>query len=323
LSLLLALSFLSGCATEGGGEKEAGGSFAMEGDNADVEVSRYVDAKEAGNDPADQDYNVNAKNKDGATPLMVSAFRGELEMTQVFLTKGSDVNATDNFGNTALLLAAKNGHNEIVSLLKEYGANTSKGLSPVMAVNSAIMEGDLAGLTALLDKKEADLGAKDENGWTPLMLSVNYGKPEIVKLLIDRGSDPNTTDNDGTSALTRAVLNCNLDIMKILLDRGATTNSADNLGWTPLMHASSNCGPEPVVVLLDKGADVNARGNDDETALMAAVSNNANKEVAKTLISRGADVNAHTKEGDTALKTAIEKGNSEMAEMLKAAGEKE
>ena len=52
------------------------------------------------------------------TPLMLAAARGDYAMTNIFLTFGADPNKQDKDGNTALILAAKNGFHDVVELLK-------------------------------------------------------------------------------------------------------------------------------------------------------------------------------------------------------------
>jgi len=51
--------------------------------------------------------------------------RGELSGVQAALAKGAAVNAQKEDGDTALMLAARNNHTEIVDLLKAYGAGRS------------------------------------------------------------------------------------------------------------------------------------------------------------------------------------------------------
>jgi ankyrin repeat protein len=45
-----------------------------------------------------------------------------IRMTQLLITKGADVNAKGNSGETALSVAKEKGHTEIVELLRKHGA---------------------------------------------------------------------------------------------------------------------------------------------------------------------------------------------------------
>lgn len=56
------------------------------------------------------------------TPLMLAAFMGRLEFAKTLLRHGAKVDATDEFGNTALTLAQKSGQTEVVTLLRKAGA---------------------------------------------------------------------------------------------------------------------------------------------------------------------------------------------------------
>ena len=66
---------------------------------------------------------VNDKDKKlGGTALMYAANIGHTNTVHALLAEGADVNAKDNDGNTALMIAKKRGHKEIVRVLKEAGA---------------------------------------------------------------------------------------------------------------------------------------------------------------------------------------------------------
>ena len=43
-------------------------------------------------------------------------------VVKLLIEKGADINARDNSGRTALMIASKNGHTQIVELLKAHGA---------------------------------------------------------------------------------------------------------------------------------------------------------------------------------------------------------
>ena len=100
---------------------------------------------------------VNARDTDGLTPLMIAAkFSSTPEIVQLLLEKGAEVNARSRSGWTPLMYAASNSNLEIVQLLLEKGA---------------------------------DVNARNNNDWTPLMYAAGYSStPEIKQLLIDAGA---------------------------------------------------------------------------------------------------------------------------------------
>ncbi len=54
--------------------------------------------------------------------LIEAASKGDTEKVHALLAKGADVNAKDNKGGTALMAAKREGHKEIVRMLKKAGA---------------------------------------------------------------------------------------------------------------------------------------------------------------------------------------------------------
>ena len=58
----------------------------------------------------------------GRTPLHIASFDRALEGVRLLLEHGADVTAKGDDGMTALQEAAENGHDEVVELLREYGA---------------------------------------------------------------------------------------------------------------------------------------------------------------------------------------------------------
>lgn len=70
--------------------------------------------------------NVNAKDKEGWTPLMFAANKGYPEIAKILITAGADVNAKDKDGNTALMRASSSGSTETVRLLLAAGADVNE-----------------------------------------------------------------------------------------------------------------------------------------------------------------------------------------------------
>lgn len=96
---------------------------------ADVDPAELFSAVESGNFQAVReillsDVDIEDKNADGLTPLMIAVEAGHIQIVLELLNKGADVNARIGFyGITALTLASRHGSDsEIVQLLIQAGA---------------------------------------------------------------------------------------------------------------------------------------------------------------------------------------------------------
>ena len=65
---------------------------------------------------------VNARDKDGGTPLYAAVFWGHVELVKLLLEAGANVNAKGIGGDTPLHLAAIQGNVGAVKVLREAGA---------------------------------------------------------------------------------------------------------------------------------------------------------------------------------------------------------
>jgi ankyrin repeat protein len=54
--------------------------------------------------------NVNAVSKGGATPIMIAAERGKMEMVQLLIKHQADINAKSQNGASPLISASAGGH---------------------------------------------------------------------------------------------------------------------------------------------------------------------------------------------------------------------
>ena len=71
---------------------------------------------------------MNAKLKDGTTPLHEGAYNGHKEVVELLITSGADVNAMKIDGMTPLDMATFGNHNEIIDLLRKHGGKTGEEL---------------------------------------------------------------------------------------------------------------------------------------------------------------------------------------------------
>jgi ankyrin repeat protein len=241
----------------------------------------------------------------GAT--VVSAARdADLAEVRKLIAEGSDVNAPEADGTSALLWAAHQSSPELVSVLLEAGADPNAankfGVTPLL---EASRYGDAATIEALLDGG-ADVQAAAREGETPLMAAARAGSAAAVKLLLERGADVNAVESlHEQTALMWAAAEGHVEVVGLLLDNGADPNRkarASELttrstradypsgGFTALHWAVRN-GDEPVVRrLIEGGADPSITNADGATPMMLAIVNDR-FDLAAKLVELGADAN--------------------------------
>ena len=114
-----------------------------------AEVRRLVNAR----------ANVNARNNDHLTPLMIAAYRGHANVIRYLLSKGANARARQNQNHprTALIYAVEKGN-----------------------VNS---------VRALI--RHSNLNVKDGNGRSALTTAANLQMPNLVRMLVRAGAKPN------------------------------------------------------------------------------------------------------------------------------------
>jgi ankyrin repeat protein len=151
------------------------------------------------------------------TPLRAATLGNDTETIGMLIEAGVDVNAADLPGITPLMMAAGwNGNARAVQMLLAKGANAKAVSRPVMGLPAKNGASEFGSLTALLMAAPfgppdlirnlldagSDVNAKDVRGMTPLMLAVaaDHQDPAIVKLLLERGADPALKNNIGDSA---------------------------------------------------------------------------------------------------------------------------
>jgi len=140
-----------------------------------------------------------------------------LDVAQMLLDVGSDVNKTSNEKETALHYAARYGHTRCIGLLLDCGT--------------------------------ADVNARTVWGLTPLMLAAGSRCSEAALELVGAGADVSSRDRAEKSVLHHAVKNDLKALAQWLLELGADPSATDSDGNTPLIDALVY-GKQPMVALL-------------------------------------------------------------------------
>lgn len=211
---------------------------------------------------------INIKNDDGETPLLIASSKGNINMVNLLLNRGKsnifscskfkapNVNEKSTNGSTALMRATGKGYTEIVKALLAKGANVNiKTDGDFTALMIAAQNGYVDIINALL-RKGADINTKIDNGPTPLIQAIVFSNSyETVKILIDKGADVNArAQGRGITALMRASGEGHKEIVRLLLEKGANVNINDDYGLNAVTFAAGSGHTEIVDLLKKAGA---------------------------------------------------------------------
>ena len=260
---------------------------------------------------------------DNQTPLMIAAQKGHVSVATFLIEHGANVDLQDENGNTALhhTLYGSDVSCEILSCLTGSGADVN-GVNKVKhtPLMIAAKRGHLNALTLLIKHGAHDVDLQDSDGYTALHYAV-YSSDiscEILSCLIGIGADVNARTNNGVTPLMIAAEEGHINAVTSLVKCGANVHLHDKDGQRALHHAmqspqASIC--EVLSCLIKNGADVNAHTFHNETPLMLA-SRDGHVNVVTFLIKHGADVDLQDKDGDTALHYAASSSLPEIVETL-------
>jgi ankyrin repeat protein len=252
--------------------------------------------------------------------LFPAAQAGDTGKIEQLLASGLDVNARNEENDTPLLVAAKHGRTEAVKLLLEKGADVeARNDARMTALTAAAAKGAVDAVKALA-ARGADVNHKTADGSGALALAAANGHPETVQALLDAGADVRARTNSGKTALAVAAGAGNTAAAKLLIARGAQLDARDLDGATPLIEAARRGRSEMVGLLMSHGASVKMKsGREVDARLLAAVLANDLK-AASDALAQGAEVNASEESGDTALTPAAALGRTKLLTLLLDAG---
>lgn len=141
-------------------------------------------------------------------------------------------------GLSAFHIAARDGHNEIVTLLLKHlnvDIRSRDGATPLIM---AAWKGHASTVKLLLENK-ADSRLTSEEGYTPLHNACcSKNKAAVLELLMTGNIEINYQAKSGATALMIAANNGCDDIVKLLLQYGANLHLLDLKGSTAAIHAT-------------------------------------------------------------------------------------
>ncbi|XP_033246456.1 kinase D-interacting substrate of 220 kDa isoform X2 [Drosophila miranda] len=259
--------------------------------------------------------NIDDRDENATTVLMVVAGRGLTAFVREFLARGADVQAEDLDNWTALLCASRNGHFDVVQLLLDHGAEVEhRDMGGWTSLMWAAYRGHTE-LVRLLLEKGADGNAHGNYHLGALLWAAGRGFKDIVELLVQCGAKVNVGDKYGTTALVWACRRGNVEIVDTLLKAGANVDTAGMYSWTPLLVAAAGGHTDCVSSILEKKPNVNALDKDGMTALCIA-SREGFQDIAASLIAAGAYINIQDRGADTPLIHAVKAGHRTVVEAL-------
>ena len=219
----------------------------------------------------------------GETPLtLVSGKVKDAKVISFFLKAGVDPNYVNKKGDNALLLAAKGGSLDMVTLLS---------------------------------KQTQDINHANNSGETALMQAVNGNSEEVVAYLIQQGAKVAVADNEGNSLLyywansgkqRNGPAKPNGAVLGLLQKNRFNVKDAQPNGNTLLHIAVQNSDTALIQKALSAGVDINAKNKEGNTALLLASLNAEDTSILKMLVDAGADKKIKSSFEESAFDLALE-----------------
>lgn len=242
------------------------------------------------------------------TALQIASHQGFVNVVEILVNLGANVNLQDSEGDTALHYAAFGNQPLTAAALLKGGAEGNKlNRNRCSPLHVAVNKGYTDVVRTLLDYS-CNANAQDSYGDTVLHDAIAKDLTEIVELLVNfRGVDLSVTNKRGFNCLHHAALKGNARAASLIVQKCPDLlNVVKEDGFSALHLASLNGHYNVVKSLIEAcpDSDVDLRNTRHQTPLLLAV-DKRHVTIAKFLLEHGAQVNAQDDVGDSPLHVVV------------------
>ena len=249
----------------------------------------------------DAGADIDARNKEGVTPLAIAVQKNDLETVRLLTAAGADIHTQDTNGNSPLSIALAGSPEMLEAVVNEKNADftDSNGNTPLHL--ALICDAPLSKIQYMISLMK-DVNTRNKDGNSALFLSILKNRQKVGELLLAKNADIFSTNTNNNSPL-RLALKYGGTVQDWLIT-SKTIKQQDGTGNTVLHYAAEWQYKEAISGLVMKGADISAKNANGETPLFSAVKTN-NPEIIQTVVDCGADIKARDNLGSTAMHTAV------------------
>lgn len=272
--------------------------------------------------------NIFISDHDGNNALMHACSYGETEKIKFLVRKRVGLNAVNNDGDTALMQSVRAGKISIVKYLLKHNVkvnvvNRKKQNALVIAFvtgyDKVVEYKYLAIIKMLIDKNSDPNVPVDDTGNTILMFLIMKNDFSMIKYLVEHGKNININQKNhlGHNAFTYALKCNNFEIINYLIQKRIDIHQEDDYGNDMIMYTTCNLNPGYFIKFIqnEKHENINKCNHGKETYLIMAAKMN-NERVIDAILDMNADVNLQDSQGNTALHFAASQGNVETISKL-------
>jgi len=191
------------------------------------------------------------------------------------------------------------------------------------SIHELACSGRISTIEQFVKKKNVDLNARDDGGWTLLHWAAVCRRVNVAALFIASGADIDARDNSGNTPLHVAAMNSDktgsIRIIQFLISKDADIHAENNEGVNALHLAAGRGNVKVVKLLIEKGLKVDKKDKFGFTPLcrvFVGFSDSGDKDVIQFLLQKGANPLTKDKQGFTPVEHALAGDEEEGADLL-------